>query len=227
VISQTREGHEAVAELLQQLRLLQEVQITIEASFLRMPKDMAVREVRSGSDRGSESGEVPFVDLSDGFAKLTRPEAHFLKQAVRGLSDASIQNGPKVTVFNGQAASLSLKGDGAGQGGTLQFQAVCSEDLQSVRLGIACGADSDLKKFPVHTIQQGGSIVLDVTKDFTPEMIGMPKREAKVSVLSRIPYLKYAFPTESPGEDQLLLLLTPQIIIQEQEEELLGIDFTP
>lgn len=211
VVSQTQEVHEQIADLLQQLRRLQDLQVTIEVRFITLQDNFFERigvdfdfNIDENSDfsaitapinfdagpsvvvgldptgaptpnlnlqfrQGSfQSGTVPtFPGLgfdaqtagNFGFAILSDIEAFFLIQAASGDTRSNILQAPKVTLFNGQTASISdvtqrpfvtsiipVVGDFAAahqpvivvlsEGTSLMVQAVVSNDRRFVRLTV-------------------------------------------------------------------------------------------
>ena len=220
VVSQTQEVHEEIADLLEQLRRLQDLQVTIEVRFINLRDnffeqigvdfDLNIDSNVSNSDLpnndsgrsttiglGFDQGGNPtnttaqpsnpisnlvngandiqirqgsFAAVQPGFggyaantattmgiAILSDLEAYFFVRAVQGDKRTNILQSPKVTLFNGQAASVSdqiqqpfvtsvtpVVGDFAAaqapvivvlaEGTTLSVQAVVSPDRRYVRL---------------------------------------------------------------------------------------------
>ncbi|MBW8883325.1 MAG: hypothetical protein JF612_00820 [Planctomycetia bacterium] len=220
VVSQTQEVHEQIADLLEQLRRLQDLQVTIEVRFITLADNfferIGVDFQMSVDDNTGLMNELPFLptgatgtppqansplfddsnkslsfgwtaagptgDLDIkltqnsfgssspqfggidpnsvgrfGFAILSDIEVFFLLEAGQGDSRANILQAPKVTMFNGQFASVSditqrpfvtqlipVVGDFAAaqqpvitvlsEGTTLSVQAVVSADRRFVRL---------------------------------------------------------------------------------------------
>ena len=228
VVTQTQDVHEEVADLLEQLRRLQDLQVTIEVRYIVLSdnffekmgvdfnfdiddntglgyNDMTIRndDDGGGEDEGPARGWInesisrpdvgpsstiglnaggPTADLdlqfrqgsfaasapvfggfdpesaaNFGFAILSDIEAFFLIQATQGDSRSNIMQSPKVTLFNGQQASISdqsqrpfvtsvipVVGDFAAaqqpvitvlsEGTSLSVQAVISPDRRFVRL---------------------------------------------------------------------------------------------
>ena len=168
VISQTQSVHEKVADLLEQLRRLQDLQVTIEVRFIRLTDNFFERigvdfdfNIQSGIPLGGPNDpnviggpasrgdtrntatmgistsptsladpfgavtldlDVPFRNQSFGlsvpqfgtpqpvgnfgFAILSDIEAFFLIEASQGDSRSNVLNAPKVTLFNGQQATI-------------------------------------------------------------------------------------------------------------------------
>ncbi|MBP85394.1 MAG: general secretion pathway protein GspD [Planctomycetaceae bacterium] len=151
VISQTQDVHEQIADLLEQLRRLQDLQVTIEVRFItlqddfferigvdfdfdiddnvqQLPSDDSGPSVSIGLDPdGTPTADMDFSFVQDsfgatapafggfnagnaanfGFAILSDIEAFFLIQAATGSDRSNVLQAPKVTLFNGQAASVS------------------------------------------------------------------------------------------------------------------------
>jgi general secretion pathway protein D len=210
VISQTQEVHEQIQDLLDQLRRLQDLQVTIEVRFITLNDNFFERigidfdfsiddnvniDQISGSERpggfGDDSGPSAIFGLSEtgptttldleftqgsfgatlpqfgsfdagsaanfGFAILSDLEVFFLLQAAEGDQRTNVLQAPKVTLFNGQTASVNdtsqqpfvtsivpVVGDFAAaqqpvivvlsEGTQLNVQAVVSSDRRFVRL---------------------------------------------------------------------------------------------
>lgn len=210
VISQTQDVHEQIADLLDQLRRLQDLQVTIEVRFITLNDsfferigidfDFAIDDnvnvdlIRGnartggiGDDAGpsavfgiTEQGPTTTLDLeftqgsfgatvpqfggfdvgsaaNFGFAILSDLEVFFLLQASEGDQRTNVLQAPKVTLFNGQTASVNdfsqqpfvtsiipVVGDFAAaqqpvivvlsEGTQLSVQAVVSSDRRFVRL---------------------------------------------------------------------------------------------
>ena len=210
VVSQTQDIHDQIADLLDQLRRLQDLQVTIEVRFIRLSDNFFERigidfdfdiEDNTGLDRAGALGamnsdagpsltvgldpgnnQLPTADLdlkfsqgsfgssapvfggfdpmsaaTFGFAILSDIEAFFVIQAAQGDSRSNIMQAPKVTLFNGQQATIMdvsqrpfvtsiipVVGDFAAAhqpvitvlsaGTTLSVQAVVSPDRRFVRL---------------------------------------------------------------------------------------------
>ncbi len=206
VISQTEEVHQDIADLLDQLRRLQDLQVTIEVRFITLNDDFFERigvdfnfdiDDNTGLDpsnpffpddvgpsllfgldpSGAPTGDLDLKFTQDsfgaaipqfggfdantaanfGFAILSDIEVFFLLQAAQGDRRSNVLQAPKVTLFNGQQASVAdqsqrpfvtsivpVVGDFAaaqapvitvlGEGTSLSVQAVVSHDRRFVRL---------------------------------------------------------------------------------------------
>ncbi|HEV3021456.1 MAG TPA: hypothetical protein VGX76_03280, partial [Pirellulales bacterium] len=226
VISQTEEVHQAIADLLEQLRRNQDLQVTIEVRFITLndnfferigvdfqfnvtnpnavvPPNGSIpinnlREIVGIDTVGGNSpgltpqyfggGGLPFQQSSFnlavpqfgqpvevahfGFAILSDIEAYFLVNAAQGDRRSNVLQAPKVTLFNGQQASvidqtqtpfvitvIPVVGDFAAayqpvitvlsEGTALTVQATISHDRRFVRLTVLPFFSSigDVKEF--------------------------------------------------------------------------------
>ncbi len=221
VITQTQEVHEMIAELLEQLRRLQDLQVTVEVRFITLNDNFFERvgvsfdfdigtntqgsgvQILSQSTSGNATGattttsdrsraitvgmssptsftsdlDIPFTQnsfglavpqfggfdasagASLGFAILSNIEAYFFINAAQGDRRSNVLQAPKVTLFNGQMASvmdmemvpfvmgvIPVVGDFAAaqqpvvvvlsEGTYLGVQAVVSADRRFVRLTV-------------------------------------------------------------------------------------------
>ncbi len=201
VISTTSEVHDQISELLESLRRLQNLQVTIEVRFITLSDsffeqigvdfDVAFDDKAPGLP-DDDSGNSVVVGLSNnnrqftpdfdfrlennnfnvspifggvdpgalstfGFAILSDIEAFFFLQAAQGDNRTNVMQAPKVTLFDGQSASIQdqsqrpfvtsirpVVGDFAvaqqpvivvlNEGTELNVQAVVSDDKRFVRL---------------------------------------------------------------------------------------------
>lgn len=245
VISQTQEVHEQIQDLLDQLRRLQDLQITIEVRFITLQDDFFERigvdfdfDIRHGSMTpqnpdgtfnvptaggptvtiGRQSVSNIFTPTADldlqfaqdsfasavpqfggfdantaanfGFAILSDIEVFMLLQASKGDTRTNILQAPKVTLFNGQTASVNdtaqrpfvtsivpVVGDFAAayqpvvvvlnEGTQLSVQAVTSRDRRFVRMTLVpfFSQIGDVEEFTFtgSTTTTTGSAVVDPT----------------------------------------------------------------
>jgi len=249
VISQTQEVHEQIADLLDQLRRLQDLQVTIEVRFITLSDNFFERlgidfdfSIDDNVDvdliRGSEvtgglgddigpsatiglttEGPTQTLDLeftqgsfgstlpqfgaydaataaNFGFAILSDLEVFFLLQAAEGDQRTNILQAPKVTLFNGQTASVQdqssrpfvtsiipVVGDFAAaqqpvivvlnEGTSLNVQAVVSSDRRFCRLTLVPFfsriGNVDTFTFEGETTSDSGTTVVDPEGEDTGE----------------------------------------------------------
>lgn len=237
VIRQTDDVHDEVADLLQQLRRLQDVQVTLELRYVEVPNaaferigvDFDVNDAEPSEWRELKAtratnavDELRSELTTEGHAVLDDAEMRALMNAVQSEARSNVLFAPKVTLFNGQTARI-LNSDVDGQLGLL-VQAVATADRRHVRVKIARDG-------------KDGIDVLSSTRSFSPAdghtvVIdrGTTVRERRqvtaVPVLGNVPHVNRLFKnTGIAREDvRLILTVTPRIIVREEEEELLGID---
>ena len=242
VVSQTQDVHEQIADLLEQLRRLQDLQVTIEVRFIALNDDFFERigvdfdfdiddntglnsqtDIPNIDDDGPnvtiglDTAGTPTVDLdipfaqdsfgraipqfggfdansaaTIGFAILSDIEAMFLIQAVQGDTRTNVLQAPKVTLFNGQTASVQdqaqrpfvtsvipVVGDFAAaqqpvitvlaEGTSLNVRAVVSQDRRFVRLDLVPFfseiQDVDTFTFDGAINSDTGTVAVDPTDD--------------------------------------------------------------
>ncbi len=241
VVSNTQEVHDQIVDLLEQLRRLQDLQITIEVRFITLTDnfferigvdfdfnlddntslslldltrrddqgpsvtvgldptgvitpdlDIQFRQGSFGSTQPAFGGFDANSAANIGFAILSDIEAFFLIQAAQGDTRTNVLQAPKVTLFDGQTASVSdvsqrpfvtsvipVVGDFAAahqpvitvltEGTTLSVQAVVSEDRRFVRLTLVPFfsriGDVDEFTFEGRTDSDNGVSVQDPTDD--------------------------------------------------------------
>ena len=219
-----------------------------------------------------------FGGLTLGLAFLSDIQVFLFLEAVQGDTRSNVMQAPKLTMFNGQTASLTVSdfqnfvtGVSVGQQGglytftpviqqfplgvNLAMQAVISADRRFVRMSLAPQlqnlASQTVNLFPVvvpiftnfdefgvgqpvlftQYVQQpivnsvsvqttvavpdGGTVLMGGLKLLSEE-----RKEYGPPILSKIPYLNRLFKNTSYGRDaqSLLIMVTPRIIIQEEEE---------
>jgi general secretion pathway protein D len=238
VVSQTQEVHDQIADLLDQLRRLQDLQVTIEVRFITLndnfferigvdfdfdiddntvvfPEDDTGPSITIGLDpqgnptadldlqftQGSFGATAPAFGGFDpasaanfGFAIISDIEAFFLIEAVQGDTRTNVLQAPKVTLFNGQQASVidtsqrpfvtsvtPVVGDFAAaqapiivvlsEGTSLNVQAVVSNDRRFVRLTLVpfFSTIGDVEEFTFEgrRVSNTGTAVQDPTDDNT------------------------------------------------------------
>jgi general secretion pathway protein D len=132
VVSQTEDVHEQIADLLEQMRRLLDVQIVVEARFLSVPQtflleqllgvgmtlpEPQIRATSFVSEDGLERIGIDFdvAPIEDElgpkrYALLTDAQVKRLLEGVQADATASVMAAPKVAIFNGQRAFLALQG---------------------------------------------------------------------------------------------------------------------
>jgi general secretion pathway protein D len=240
VISQTQDVHDQIADLLDQLRRLQDLQVAIEVRFITLRDNFFERigvdfdfEIDDNVDtlRRDDQGpsmsigldqvgnptvdfDIPFNQdgfgpavppfggtlvngLTMGVAILSDIEAFFVVQAATGDRRSNVLTAPKVTLFNGQLASVNdtsqrpfvtslipVVGDFAvahqpvvtvlNEGTQLGVQAVVSSDRRFVRLTLVpfFSQVGDVEEFTFSgsTTTDTGTNVIDPNGDPTGDV---------------------------------------------------------
>jgi type II secretory pathway component GspD/PulD (secretin) len=224
--------------------------------------------------------------LSFGFAYLSDIEVFLFMEAAQGDTRANVMQAPKITLFSGQTANLTVQDiqflvTGAlpligpfGQvtlvpqvqpfptGLQLFLQAVVHSDRRYVRLSLAPTFTALAQNIPLFPIQinvpvvnPDGSIsqvqltqfiqlpiesILSVqTTVMVPDggtvlmggfkTLSEGRTEFGPPILSKIPYLNRLFTNTAYGREarSLMIMITPRIIIPEEEEQFLGQQLLP
>ena len=214
VVRQTPKVHEEIADLLEQLRRLQDIQVTLELRLVTVPETPTfwadtVKSVKTGLD-----GNVETQVLNDS-------QMRKLMQNLQTHARSNILFAPKVTLFNGQALEVKLGEEGTLK--TLLTHSVVSADRRFVRLNAAVNAQKPedvIASTISHQIADGNTLLINPHLTTTTET----RTEAGVPILQKVPYVSRLFKnTGVRYTDQILILVTPRIIIHEEEEELLGL----
>jgi hypothetical protein len=212
VVRQTQSVHEQIRELLEQLRRLQDLQVclavrSIETSVL---KDQALAK-----------------KLAPGTPVLLDPQQLAALQAAANQKKA--WDAPKITLFNGQTASLILPAKGDVEVG-LDLCPVVSADRRFVRLATSLFTQSAKGRMTSSQIilKDGQTILLDATK-----LMGGDAQEQKILMVTPTMVIQedeeelLGVPPQKPlsrvTPQKPLSVAAPRIIIQEEEEELIGI----
>src|SRR5262249_16667517 len=97
VVNQTPGVHEQIQELLTALRRLQDVEVTVELRFFTVSQPMSQQLMASAPQQ-----------TTPGVAVLDDTQLRVLLETVQADRGARIMQAPKVTMFNGQRASVDL-----------------------------------------------------------------------------------------------------------------------
>lgn len=188
VIRQTREGHEQIADLLGQMRRLQDLQVTIETRWL------TVREQDWKELAGYKNWAVlSRLSAERKYVALSAPQEKQLVDLFQRNPRTNSSQEPKVTLFNGQLAPV-LGDPFTGGEQALNLSATVSGDRRWVRVHVG---ESPLKELVSARVADGNPLLIDMSHLMTPD---------------------------ATHKERLLLFLTPKVIVQEEEEELIGID---
>lgn len=205
VIRQTQEVHREVSDLLDQLRRLQDTQVSLQMQTLELPNSFLA----------DWNDDLIFKPLSEStthrYMRLSSAQADELRSA--GKSGQF----PKVTLFNGQLCEFRMD-EQNGMKQSWHVQPVVSGDRRSVRLGVGIdsgrsGAADEAVPTSVTTVFDGDAILVEVngSADKAARIVGEP-----------IPGQPRAFRRVS--QPRRFVLIQPKVVIVEEEKELLSID---
>lgn len=174
--------HEQIRDLLEQLRRLRNLQVTLAVSAI------STEEVIGPELLKKLRAEKTLV--------IQQKQVAALRAKATQTDESAVWNGPKITLFNGQVGELLLPASTkAGVG--IRVMPVASSDGRSVRLQIETDTSDPKQKKTVSlkSLKDGHSVLVQINSS-----------------------------SESKSSKRKLVLITPRIIIQEEEEELLGIE---
>ena len=222
VIRQTPQAHKEIAGLFEELHRLQDLQITLETSFLEeLPEDIWKRIGIDLNSRTNADGKKE-ANHSMGGIIITDKQAELLLKAAKKDPQNNMFQAPKVTLFNGQTAGIGkfLAGRDRPRRHALLVQPVISADRRNVRLNLRVSDRNspwyDTRAY-VDTVPDGKTLLIEIGRRGGIE-VGVP-------MMQRVPYITKLFKNtgvrRSTGPQ--FLLIRPRIIVQEEEEEPLGI----
>ena len=221
VIEQTARVHQEITELLEQLRGLQDVQVTVETKFLGLPERLfeLIGKDFPGADGPAGDGSV---FARQGWIRVSEEVAARLLSACQGDDRAEILQSPKLTLFNGQVGRVAWQDHGAKI--TLQYQGVVAAHGKSVQLTAMLGeAQPGASSRPRSVrIPDGGALLLDATDELRP-WADAQSRPEDAARHSRIPDLSGL--SQKPSQrkiDRVLLLVTPRVVVSKEEESVVS-----
>jgi type II secretory pathway component GspD/PulD (secretin) len=292
VVVQTQDNQEHIADLLAVLRRLNALQVVLEVRMLKVPEsffarlgsefdihcDIQVPAAGSSAGQGkSEEGQVqtvrPAASSCENLAFMTRDQDVRLTRAIQMDRRCEFLAMPKITVLNGQAASLNfadtkhfltrpITEDGHvfkvpqqkpfEIGLKMNARPVVSADRRFVRVALditKTDLAADVPPVPVQFLippagknsSPGESLqvfipqlstqhlasTVSVPDGNTVILCGPAKKscgrvECGVPVLSNIPYLDRCFRNVAYSTEltRCLIMVTPRIIINEEEEQI-------
>jgi len=205
VITQTAKGHEGIADLLEQLRRYQDVQITLEARWISVPVETLPEGVAlPGLQESTVVGSAQTRTLIE-FAQSDR--------------HGGILYAPKMTLLNGQTGEIAT---GDSDPAWLMMQPVVSDDRRSIRLALSYGnrKENGLITSLTRVVPDQATLVIGYK-----ELAVETGNECGVPMLSKLPYTNRLFRNAGPERrmHRLVLAVTPRLIFQEEEEERLGV----
>jgi hypothetical protein len=215
VIRATHKMHEAIANLLSEMRREQDLQIVIAFNYLKITDNEILYKAGIKFDFDPDTG-ISRLDESDGKLLFTAVQS--------GKGDS--ESAPKITIFNGQIASISGLANqfdsglpnqsGVQLGHPIHVRGTVSDDRRSVRLNVALSSKNLVNDLinKSYRLDDGGYLLLDLT-DGTPGPRSDSHPPAKSDLDTTSPF------ATDPTKRRLvrnLILIQPRIIIEEEEE---------
>jgi hypothetical protein len=200
VVSTTQDAHDEIVDLIEKLRRLQDLQVTLRLETIRVAAGETV--VFDGIETEPPMEPVDLMaSLSSRPAALSDIETKILRRVFESRKSMEIESALKVTLLNGQEARICHPNDDAMAGPeVIYLRPVVAGDRQSVRLTMGVGgkgANARQEETIPATVENGGSLLVDITDKAVRR--GSAPRKEKLS---------------DSGE-RILLLVTPQIFIIE------------
>jgi Bacterial type II and III secretion system protein len=236
VVCQTPEVQEQVADLLAALHRLQDLEVAVEVRLLSLSdpffervgvdfSDLRIQRV-NGVERTVPASHPPLdatlqAGLADGFSKpmlLNERQVFQLLEATQLDPNTNVMQAPKLTMFNGQSAIFDLpSSEEMSTRFKMSVQPVVSADRHSVRLQLKASMTNHEVATTV-TLGDGATLVVGGWKYLSESRADMDP-----PVLSKIPYLSRLFSNVAYGRktQNVVLLVTPRVIINEEEEQVL------
>ncbi|MBS0265535.1 MAG: hypothetical protein JSS02_26620, partial [Planctomycetes bacterium] len=216
VIRQTPEIHEQIASLLRSLRRELDVQVSLELKLVQL-------EDRQWWKR------FGFVEkpkqLSEGLP-LSESQVERFRSLKEVVNPSLTTQFPKVTVFNQQVVEMTLPAvrDSTRKPLTLAMSPTVDDDRRGLRLNLACNVtnrEEALSAARSVRLRADECLLLDLGTD----VVVTTESQRGVPMLSKVPYMNRLFknvtaaPQAGAAGPAVLVLVTPRIIILEEEEE--------
>jgi len=212
VICQTQSIHGQVSRLLATLRRAESRQVALGAAVI------TIDERKAASILPAQSSEPQL---------LTASQTSALRDLAQNDRSANIYQPPKVTLFSDQSVRMHLALSPVGSLNLLLYPAL-SKNLQSMRLRAAVNPQDEsdlLRSSDSIVVPAGASLLVDL-----PDDLDLPQSASELARrLALADFHTQVKPQSDRGTVRRLLLVTPQIIeeIEEEEEQLLGAPSTP
>lgn len=212
VVRQSAQAHAEITKLLDDLRKMQDVQVVLEVSLLRAPREALASLELGWNDDDQKATQTK---------KTVWPATSLRK--VRELCErdrrATLIQMPKVTAFNGQQVELRVDGEPENAATdllALDLLPLVSRDHQAVRLSLAFAAVAGAKEMLVANhlgdLREGQALFI------RPSRIRQ-RREQGVPILKDIPYTDRLFRNAGApqGDLESLLIVYPRTLVLEEE----------
>ncbi len=212
VVSQREETHKEIVELLEQLRRMQDMRVTLKTVMFDLPRD---EQERAPFDFDSESGHLV----------LDSDQVQTLMETVNGTRRANVIQTPPISLLNGQRADMSIPlgaEDGSKRRHGLLFESVIAEDRRAVRLRLAVNGRDGFEapaECPRVAVPDGQALLVEITDRLGPDEPSTTSPLAgTISYLSRL----FSDRSEEVSPKRVFVLVTPKIVVEEEDEERLA-----
>jgi hypothetical protein len=228
VIRQTQPVHDEIADLLGQLRRLADLAVLLKMTLVTVPEEelrrheparSLVRETLPDSGKAKQNRSLV----------LNNDEAMQLMNDLKQCATTSVIPVPKLCLVNGQTSDLIFDTPAIGTTRAssygIKIHAVVAGDRKNLRLKLAApvgDAARALESTISFSARHQETIVRDVTRlldIYRQSQAGTPRaaRDTPVTRETKIAASK------TPGMREFLII-TPQVLLAQEEEELLGVD---
>ena len=212
VISQSERVHEQIADLLEQIRRVMDLQVVMSVESFHIEDEKTWQLLATDFELNNN------VAAKDHHI-LSARESNLLRRLINEQDRAAILGGPKVTLFNCQSAEFPLSFDDR-QAKVELFPCV-SPDRRSLSLECRVSVAGETCPSGLHRafiIKDRGSMLLDVTA------LLRTTRQRGIPFLGDLPSLGRVFMKTSsePATGRTLVMIRPQIHIREEEELRIG-----
>jgi hypothetical protein len=208
VIRQTQAVHHEIAELLGQMRRMADLTVKLRITALRIPAELVRDALPSAGSR---------MNATLPAAMLTAAQADALRKSANTNPLANVASAPDVILPNGQGFELSLPLKERSDDKPVQIVPVVNDERRQVHLHVVVGAGSALDalaRIRMFTVDDGRPFLVDITEDLdSARFAGLGVGQA-AAIRRRF---KVAL------DQRVLLLITPRIVVKEEEEELLDV----
>lgn len=215
VVRQTAEVHQQIRALLSKLRREQDLQCALEIRLARLPNRNWWKQLNWPEDPNT---------LLEGMV-LSPVRANQFRQLDEVQNQDLSRRCPKITLFNEQVLELlfSLNRAKSAQPLAVALGVVANDDRSGVRLNLTCNAsnrEEALTQAHSFRLLEGESLLIDLGRE-----AALAEGIQGIPVLDNAPYINRLFRNAAAHTQHhdpvssLLLLVTPRIIVMEEEQE--------
>lgn len=211
VISQTKAAHQEIGELLAQVRRVGLRQVSLKARCITLH---------------ARATDLISLQSTERMRLVGADQAQKLLDFAQSDRRSNTLQAPTVTLFSGQTASLQLSDSAPFGKLDLLVNAAIGKGRHSVRLRIAVNAKDKLDVLSSSdsvNVPGGHSVLLELSD----ETAAATNDNGLLSNLNSGVRAQQAAATPDERSVRRLILVTPQIVEDEEEEELLGIPGSP